>query len=179
VVVEGDTLHTFLTGLDPEHLFPESADRFYFARDNTETLQFSRDTSGTVIALNYSDGEDIWLLLRTARPVPHLPSGTDDIHNPSTALLGDYLGEYALDADLAAPADAPTILVALCGDHLCVVSGGTNPVILLGREGDRFYQPASGFGIEFTRDSEGRVDGCVLEMDGERVIGRRVSAPDR
>lgn len=179
VVVEGDTLLTLLAGQNPEHLLPESGDRFYFATDNTETLQFSRDTSGTVVALNYSDGEDIWRLLRTGRPVKHLPSGTDVFHNPSTAPLGDYLGKYALDAILAAPADAPTILVALCGDHLCAVSEGTNPVILLGREGDRFYQLASGFVIEFTRDSEGRVDGCVLEMDGERVIGRRISAPDR
>jgi CubicO group peptidase (beta-lactamase class C family) len=179
VVVEEDTLHTFLTDQNPQHVFAEAPDHFFFAGDNSETLDFRRDEHGMIIELDYSDGEDRWRFRHTDQATPHLPSGSHESHGSSASTLGDYLGEYALDVDSISSDAAPRITVALCEDHLCSVVDGNNPVVLLGRDNDRFYQPVSGFVIEFVRDSANVISGCVIELDGERVIGRRISFPER
>lgn len=68
VTLMDDTLHTFTRGEPPRHLLAETDRRFFFVYDNTETLEFQKDSDGAVTGLIYSDGENRWQWRRVDEP---------------------------------------------------------------------------------------------------------------
>lgn len=176
VVLEDDTLHTYLRNEPRYHIHPEAPDKFFFAKDNTETLTFRRGSGGEVSSLVYSDGESSW-------PFDRVDSGSSlllTLNSPPLKLplhhLEKFLGTYWLDMDRTGANDPVKLSVDLCGDYLCASVAGNTPVMLWPRGSSTFFHHTSDFSIEFTRDPEGTVTGCVITLSGARVHGRLQAA---
>jgi CubicO group peptidase (beta-lactamase class C family) len=172
VILESDTLHTYLAGQPPYHVLPESPDHFFFQRDNTETLTFGRDSANTIASLEYSDGENTTPFRRVEDTIDYTNTHTPPPSVP-LGILQEYLGDYRLVDDAPEREDALLVSIALCGDHLCAIMGGDQPVLLWPVTQAVFRHLTADFTLEFVRDSGGYVDRCILSVGGASVIGIR------
>lgn len=171
VVLEDDTLHTYLRGEPRYHIYSESLDHFFFAKDNTETMVFHRDHDHEVNSMVYSDGESKWafkrvdsgsaLLLMLNEPPLKLP----------VKALEEFMGDYLLDMDQTGATNPVALSIDLCGGLLCASIDGNAPVTLWAKTASSFFHHASEFEIEFVRDDSGAVSGCVLTLSGSEVRG--------
>ena len=169
VYLDNGRLYTFIGGGRPFALLPESERKFFFEKDNTETLTFESSDKGRIDAVIYSNGENRWRLERVNQPgaTEDRTDGSDV--QLSTEQLRALVGEYRLEAEAGHPSGAFAITVAICDAHLCAVVGDNHPVLLLARSDTLFYHPSSDFRMQFHTAPDGRLSSCTITMGDATV----------
>ena len=174
-LLEGDTLHMWVTGEPRVHLFPLATDTFFLDSDNTILLSFVRDDFGEIKA---ADLRDEGITYRAPRVEPErerelLLRWRPIALNP--ALFDDYAGVYQLETGLAIRPEGFTLTVTREGRRLFVAGTFTETVELFARSETEFFHQTADFTLEFERDGRGNVSGCVVRMAGAAIRGRKVA----
>jgi CubicO group peptidase (beta-lactamase class C family) len=173
-VMEGDTVHTWMTGEPRMHLFPEAADTFFFEADNTRQFVFVRDDAGRIQA---ADVVDEGFRYRAPRVEPQLEQELLDRLQPMSidpALYDDYIGMYQLETEPAIDVQGLYLRIFRRDGLLWVTNQYAAEIVLSARGKDDFFHEVGDFELSFVRGSDGQVTGCVLRMAGVEVVGRRV-----
>ncbi|RKX23660.1 MAG: hypothetical protein DRP45_09970 [Candidatus Zixiibacteriota bacterium] len=100
-----------------------------------------------------------------------IDSGTDI----NLSVLEKYVGDYLLDVNLVKPEKAARVSVAICGKQLCLTVADEYSVQVWPRSESLFFHQTSEFTIEFVRNDEGLVSGCIITLGGSRVNGIRAT----
>ncbi len=175
VMLEDDTLHTWVTGQPREHLLPQAADTFFFAADNTRMLSFRHDSTGRIDAAILTDDHRSWL----ARRLPPENESMRMLQTQAIPLdsetLERYVGRYRMETILGRDNDEFNLTVTRKDASLFVAGKYTDEVQLFPRTETDFFHRNSDFELSFLVDRDNRVVGCLLRMGGVELVGWRIN----
>ncbi len=149
----------------------ESPDSLFFVQDNTVSVIFGRDSSGTINSLRYIDEDINSVYVRVSAEKGILDMHRGQYLKLDTAKLDEYVGTYSLDSQIGPPSDVFTLVVYRQGDSLFAVPYESEPVPIFPTGPDRFSHKVAEFRLDFTRDAENRVSGCLIRLSGAEVHG--------
>lgn len=174
VSLEHDTLFIRMPGELPQRLLPLGHDMFFLEADNTVTVQFIRDDTGSVAAhVVFDDG---WAY--PARRLDHEEAEalmlSREVVLVDPAVYDSYIGRYLLQIQLESHESNFTIDVERDGDHLFVKAEGAEPVEVYPHSETEFFHKLSDFTITFARDTNGVTTGCLVQLSGAAVWGDKI-----
>lgn len=175
IMRHSDSLFVHRLGHPPENLLPKGPDEFFLESDNTITVDFVRNGTGTVIGLRMWD-EGI------RRRGQRLVTGSDREHLPPCeeskldwSVHGKAVGVYMIRGDLA-PAKEPLLIEVFRRDDRLWARVGGFPPTLLRPCSDRVLTHQDGdFRLRLVFDStESEVIGCVVRFGSQYEEGLKV-----
>lgn len=174
VILENDTLHTYLTGLPREHLLAESVDTFFFAADPTRLLSFRRDDTGRITAAVLTDENRSYLAPRVDPDKEIRLWQRQEVTVVDEAVLKRYVGRYRMEVIPGQERDDFDLTVMYRDGGLYVAGKNTGEILLLPRTETDFFHRNTDFELSFLIDSDGLVAGCLLRMAGAELTGWKV-----
>lgn len=172
VRVEGDRLVSRGSAEAPQALLPEGEDVFFFEGDNTRTVTFIRNDSGTIVRQEVRDQSGAFTAdrLPNTAPTPNLLSRTTIDIPPSE--FYNYTGVYELDSHVAG--SEFSLIVARNASQLLAAPYGMPLMPILPHSKTEFFYREGDVRITFTTDKSGQIVGCILRMNNAQVSGVRM-----
>jgi CubicO group peptidase (beta-lactamase class C family) len=158
----GDGLTVQLTGQPPFRIYPDAKDHFYLKVVSAQ-IAFNRDGAGNVTALTLHQGGQTIVAARPGTPPP--PAAAPS-YPPVVALdsptLEQYAGTYTGAAGIS-------FVVRHTGDGLEVQFRQQPFFPVYASAKDHFYYKVVDAQLEFTRDTQGKVQGLTLHQNGALI----------
>jgi hypothetical protein len=142
-------------------IFPFEKNKFFFENSLT-SLEFKRNSSGTVEAVLYKSRQEEMNWTKTNKPLP-APSTFMKV---DAAVLANYVGNYEL---------APNFILTITqeGDQLFAQATGQQKLELQATSNTRFKTKGIDAEIEFKKNAEGKTESLTLFQGGQEIPAKK------
>ncbi len=170
----GDSVYTNIQFYQRYLIYPQAIDTFYFALDNTHMLIFSRDSLGHIDGCMERDDDRLVVARKLFGEKARLFDLDRKAISLDSAKYNEYQGTYKISSETGEPKLDMIIKVRHKGTRLVASFGDFRDVVLFPAAIDRFFHEKSTFELDFIRDENGAVDGCIIKMGGYILPGTRI-----
>ena len=155
-------------------LIPQAIDTFFYAIDNTKTLNFHRDENRKIIAIEIIDGENKILSRRLPEQDARKIRIDRTVAKIDADLLNRYIGRYLLEPALSSGGREFDLEVLASDEIIIAKISKTEAIELYPNSQNSFFHKNADWLLTFQIDNQGKVTGCILRIGLSQHIGRKI-----
>ncbi|MBK9271083.1 MAG: serine hydrolase [Saprospiraceae bacterium] len=148
----------FHSGRGPKfQLKPYQIDKFYFADDLMETIEFDRNHQGEIVSFTLQKLTGNESFLKTNKPIPD-----ENGIKLEEKILASYEGDYEIPS-------AFTFKVVRDESRIFIKVVGQDPFEIYAQTENKFFAKVEDAQFEFMKDSAGKITKVILNQGGRQI----------